>query len=191
MASKTLPPHPSLVQYKKQAKDLLKAANSGTSDAIRRIDSQFFGNGNLDNNIYVARFTLANAQFTIAREHGFESWPRFVKQIESRSGAGAKNAIWQTAEKAVISGDETTLDKLLRENEKMFREEQPPEFGSRGLRPNYSAGEARAILVQNHEFEDWAQFHAYREARRRSWIAGRTVRGCGRCDFQWRHFFAK
>ncbi len=168
MASRVLPPRPSLVQYKKQAKDLLKAANSGMGDAITRIDSQNFGNVTLANNVDVARFTLSGAQFAIAREHGFANWAKFVKHIESLTGAADKNATWRAAEAAVISGDDAALGKLLSANEQMFREEQPPEFRYRGLKPNYSAGEPRAILVQNHEFENWAQFETYREARRHS-----------------------
>jgi len=165
MAAKLLPPHPSLVQYKKQAKDLLKAAVSNDASAIERINSQLPAGKRTNSRLPAARFALSEAQLTVAREHGIESWPRFVKQIESLNGAGAKDAIWRSAEKAVISGDVSTLEQLLAKHEKMFREEQPPQFGPRGLRPDYSAGEARSILVSNHEFQDWPQFASYLEAR--------------------------
>ncbi len=36
----------------------------------------------LDAGRMTAKFALAGAQLVIAREHGFESWPRFVKHIE-------------------------------------------------------------------------------------------------------------
>ena len=165
MATKTLPPHPSLVQYKKQAKDLLRAANSGDFSAVTLLDSHLPASKQSAGKSPNHQFLLSDAQLVIAREHGYESWPRFVKQIESQNGSRTKAVIWQAAETAVISGDVATLERLLRENDKMFRDEEPPQLGPKGLRPNYSAGEARAILVQNHEFENWEQFAAYSEAR--------------------------
>jgi ankyrin repeat protein len=172
MASRTLPPLPSLVQYKKQAKNLLKAAVANDAAAIERIDSQLPATKRSNVRSAGSRFTLSDAQLAVAREHGYESWPRFVKQIESQNGAESKGVLWRAAENAVISGDVTTLEKLLLQNEKMFREELPPAFGSGGLRPDYSAGEARAILVRNHDFENWDQFADYLKARS---IAGSEV----------------
>ncbi len=72
MDAKQLPAHPSLDQYKKQAKDLLKACNSGDAESIRRIE-RF--------KLKPEEISLAGAQFVIAREHAFESWPKFKKHI--------------------------------------------------------------------------------------------------------------
>jgi ankyrin repeat protein len=66
--------------------------------------------------------------------------------------------IWRSAEDAVITGDVATLDRLLREHENMFRDQRPPSYGSGGLRPDYSGGDARSILVRNHAFDNWAAF---------------------------------
>lgn len=76
MESKELPARPNLEQYKKQAKDLLRAGKAGDSASIGRIEKQRRAGGSTN-------FTLADAQFTIAREYGFESWPKFAKHIEA------------------------------------------------------------------------------------------------------------
>lgn len=78
-----LPPRPSLEQYKKQAKDLVKQHKSGDAETLQRLKQvhpRFHGLQDAD--IARTKFTLTDAQFVIAREHGFESWPKFAKQIE-------------------------------------------------------------------------------------------------------------
>ncbi len=76
MDAKELPARPSLEQYKKQAKDLVKNQKSGDSEAKRRI-------GQHNPHFQSASFALADAQLVIAREHGFESWPKFAKHIQA------------------------------------------------------------------------------------------------------------
>lgn len=66
-ATRTLPDHPNLRHLKDQAKDLLKA---GTARS------------------------LADAQFKIAREYGFPSWPKLKAHVDSLEEAGQlKHAI--------------------------------------------------------------------------------------------------
>jgi len=36
-----------------------------------------------DNELRRAKFALADAQLIVARWHGFESWPKFAKHIET------------------------------------------------------------------------------------------------------------
>jgi ankyrin repeat protein len=168
MANKSLPPHASLIQYKKQAKDLLKAVNSGDSSSIDRLEAHISKGKRASNR--PNPFTLADAQLTVAREHGFESWPRFAKQIEAQYGSTNKQRIWQAAEAALIAGAEQTLDRMLREHAAMFRNERP--LSTNGLTPDYSGGDVQTILVKNHEFENWDQFEAYRSERA---IAGTEV----------------
>jgi hypothetical protein len=143
MNVKELPPRPSLEQYKKQAKELVKSKR-GSGD----------------------KFTLADAQFVIAREHGFESWPKFAKHIETLTRQSSPRLLWESAQKALIAGDVSTLDRLLRENEQLFHEQRPPSYGSGGLAPDYSGGDARSVMVRNHHFESWAGFAEYIEALR-------------------------
>ncbi len=83
MPTKTLPPKPSLDQLKHQAKDLLKARESGDMAAIQRI-REFHPHFTraTDASIQEARFALGDAQLTIAREYGYPSWPRLKARIE-------------------------------------------------------------------------------------------------------------
>jgi ankyrin repeat protein len=90
MHAKDLPARPSLEQYKKQAKELVKvfkAFRTSASDdpgAMQRIKRHHPGLGKLSEaKLRDAKFALADAQLVIAREHGFESWPKFAKQIEA------------------------------------------------------------------------------------------------------------
>src|SRR5690349_13178960 len=69
-----LPDRPSLAQLRKQAKELLQQLRSGNPSAAERLRKY---------KPSVSDPILADAQFVIAREHGFESWPRLVHHIEA------------------------------------------------------------------------------------------------------------
>ena len=84
--AKRLPTNPNLQQYRKQAKDFVKAHQAGDSEAFQRIQQSLsrLAGANMTA-IRSADFPLSDAQWIIAREHGFESWPKFKRHIESRS----------------------------------------------------------------------------------------------------------
>jgi len=67
-----LPDRPSRAQLRKRAKELLQALRSGDPAATQRL-RKYKSN--------VADPILADAQFVLAREHGFESWARLVHYI--------------------------------------------------------------------------------------------------------------
>ncbi len=94
MEAKPLPARPSPEQYKKQAKELVKAfraeqsLTSSDSQAIQRVKKHHPRFADLpDEQIVSTRFVLADAQFVIALEHGFESWPKFAKHVEKLAHA--------------------------------------------------------------------------------------------------------
>jgi hypothetical protein len=64
---------------------------------------------------------LADAQFVIARVHGFLSWPKFVKHIESLARASSPVSAFEAAASAIVTGDVTTLKRLLREHPTLIR----------------------------------------------------------------------
>ncbi len=68
-----LPQRPDLDQLRRQAKELLRAAGRGQSEASARLRA------------VSAQMNLASAQLAIAREHGSASWPRLKIEIERRS----------------------------------------------------------------------------------------------------------
>jgi hypothetical protein len=143
-----LPPRPNLEQYKKQAKDLVKACKSGDRGAIRAwaaawlkslvssqrpiIASQLrtwieqqadqihaFAHDTLSRGS--ATCALADAQFVIARAHGFNSWPRFAKHVEALTGATSSTSQFESAVNAIVTGDVATLTRLLHNNPQLIR----------------------------------------------------------------------
>jgi ankyrin repeat protein len=102
---RALPPHPSLQQQQKSAKELLKGFRAGDPAAVARIrrhlpDKQ--------------RITLADAQFALAREYGFRGWSAFVARIEELRGeAGVPTA--DRFLRTFQAGDLPGLRRLLRD----------------------------------------------------------------------------
>jgi putative phosphoribosyl transferase len=84
MPGRVLPARPQLDQYKKQAKDLVKACTASVPEALERIrlhHPRF--RGLADRDVHRDSFKLADAQLVIAREHAFETWPRFSSHVDS------------------------------------------------------------------------------------------------------------
>jgi ankyrin repeat protein len=76
----SLPTHPDLDQLRRQAKDLLRAAQAGDTAATARIRA------------VSDELTLAAAQLTLAREYGFASWPRLKDEVDTRALGLAEKA---------------------------------------------------------------------------------------------------
>ena len=116
MDPKPLPARPSLEQYKKQAKELLKAYRSADVEAIRRIKKSHPRFENLSAPGFdVTKFALADAQLVIAREYGFESWPKFAQRIEviNSEVAALKNPVAAFIEAAIWHGTLEAADAIL------------------------------------------------------------------------------
>ena len=111
-----LPPGPNLEQYKKLAKDFRKACESADPDAILQWAARWLDSLALagtphppprrdgaqeaeriaqrwrkfrDNYEHAAECALSAAQFFIAREHGFASWPKFASHVQEVARAGS------------------------------------------------------------------------------------------------------
>jgi len=79
MPDRDLPARPNLEQYKKQAKDLVKSFAFADPQALARIQRHHPRFHKLpEPNLPSAPFALTDSQLVIAREHGFESWPKFA-----------------------------------------------------------------------------------------------------------------
>jgi hypothetical protein len=139
-----LPPHPDLRNYRKRAKDLAGACRTG-EDAIRSwasrwiealLDTQShdFRPARRDTERYtqqVAEFardqfaragcTLAQAQFVIARAHGFGSWTKFVRHVEGCTRTDSRVSAFETAADAIVSGDLPAVERMLAHNATLVR----------------------------------------------------------------------
>src|SRR5262249_17647631 len=68
-----------------------------------------------------AKCQLAEAQFVIARAHGFPSWPKLVRQIEGLGRRSSSVSRFERAADAIVEGDAATLKRLLREEPELIR----------------------------------------------------------------------
>ena len=146
----SLPPRPNLEQYKKLAKDFQRACKSSAAGAIRdwaarwaetiarlqgqeitselrrRIDYEAQRTERQwlkykQANERAARCRLADAQFFVARGHGFASWPKFARHLEGLRRAHSPVSNFEAAVDAIVDGDLAKLEKLLSENPELTR----------------------------------------------------------------------
>ncbi len=144
-----LPPYPNLEQYKKQAKELLRACKADDPKTLPEWIAQWLqGQLKIDPVDASARrpytageiaprvrmgvermmkhlgatdaasrrdCTLTRAQFALAREFGFASWPQFARHVEDLARAHSPISAFESAVDAIVSGDLARLEKLLRE----------------------------------------------------------------------------
>jgi diguanylate cyclase (GGDEF)-like protein len=82
-ASRVLPEKPSLENLKKQARTLRNAVTAGAAEAEARVRNSHPRAGVLER----ARFSLSDAQLVVAREYGFESWPKLSAHVSERAAA--------------------------------------------------------------------------------------------------------
>ena len=149
--SSRLPPRPSLEQLRRRAKELLKELRSGTASAVARLRQ-----------IPARRPSLADAQFVIAREHGFETWAKLVRHLDEVKTAGRLERAERLAGDLVAAwnGDEGALARV--------NELAPRPLSADGLRasvrerlaPDVVAGElpldqARLLVARLHGFATW------------------------------------
>ena len=155
-----LPPRPNVAQYKKLAKELVKACKSADPGAIGdwagkwveslvklaglkitpqlpvRVETwveqvgEFARRRSSDPEAPDARCTLADAQFVIARSHGFESWPRFSEHLAGLAHENSAVSQFELAADAIVSGDIGTLRGLLKENPVLVRARSAREHGA-------------------------------------------------------------
>src|SRR5690348_14670260 len=125
---------PNFERYRKLAKGLVKACKSDDPKAIREWASRWIGrldaqhrDSAIDRVAAFARehlsksCALTTAQFVIARAHGFLSWPKFAKHLESLGRAGSPVSAYERAVDAIVDGDTRTLARLLRTHPSLVR----------------------------------------------------------------------
>jgi hypothetical protein len=68
-----------------------------------------------------AECRLADAQFFIAREHGFASWPAFAAHVAALTQSHSPVSAFESAAEAIVSGDIGGLTALLRQYPDLVR----------------------------------------------------------------------
>ena len=76
---RALPARPNLEFERKQARKLLRHLHDGDAEALSRIRAKHRASSGKTPD----EFQLSDAQFAIAREYGFTSWPRLVEYFEA------------------------------------------------------------------------------------------------------------
>ncbi len=81
-----LPPQPSLEHLRNEAKALLKAHARGDASACPTLRRVHRFQESSDAQVLSAEVALAEAQFALAMDYGFESWDALKKQVAQASG---------------------------------------------------------------------------------------------------------
>lgn len=153
-----LPPRPDLDQYKKLARDLQNACQSGDPLAIRHwaarwVERLALAHGPANwpavrrpenepeeievrwnklqkTTAQVSKCALAGAQFFIAREHGFTNWPKFARHVREMARVNSAASVFEAAADAIVNGNAGTLGRLLADRPGLVRERSMREHHS-------------------------------------------------------------
>lgn len=144
-----LPINPSLAQLQKRAKEQLRELRAGDNQS-----------------------TLADAQFAIAREHGFESWAALKHQIEvlRPPGIAPFEELANRLAAAYTAGDEQAVRRInasygssfptdLHDPEKL-RKCLPQWYASETREEVLAVHDARQMVAHAYGFGDWPKFAA-------------------------------
>src|SRR5215471_2018679 len=125
-----LPARPHVEYYKKLAKELQDACQSSDQAAfhawIERVAREEGDARRVEDHWRKYREThtdcaLTTAQFFVAREHGFTSWPKFAAHVQALSDEASGVATFEAAVDAIVSGDIDTLRTLLSNHPELAR----------------------------------------------------------------------
>ncbi len=160
MPASTLPSRPSIEQLRKQAKELLKAFRADDADASARLRAVLPALPTDD------AATLADAQFVLAREYGFDSWPALVRHVETVNPPGLRKFETMADELAAAytSGDYERIREFnwthgtsfvwYREPEAMQRR-LPTWFASESRSADLARADARHLIARKRGIDSW------------------------------------
>ena len=123
---KKLPQRPNLDHLRRQAKSLLAGFAEGDAEAITLFQTNLPAlKGKSIEAIRAMTFRLADAQFAIARQTGFASWPKLAQHVEQlRSLEGAWSFEHLEVDGTTMSSLMTQLSRILIDGDR-FRTESP------------------------------------------------------------------
>ena len=150
---RALPARPNLEFEHKQAKQLLAQLKAGDADALARVQKHKRDSS--------GGFKLADAQFTIAREYGFTSWPRLVEYFEAlyrqERSSGRQGGLSK-------EDHERTAERLVRQHRNhrplaMFFATFVPRLYGRNMEQVFATDvtldEARLVQARMHRYPSW------------------------------------
>ncbi len=154
-----------LEQQKKQAREFLRAIRSGNVDALSRLRRHHARWVASDNSEVCLHVSLHDAQFAIAREQGFASWPKLKAHAEpaSRGGhtrmfeadltwiADRVHGLLQTR----YSAGPAALEQI-REWHPRFSDQSDEEI----RQAPFTADDARLVYAKEHGFDTWDELTA-------------------------------
>jgi hypothetical protein len=155
-----LPAHPDLEYYRKQAKHLQRAYETGDAAAQARVDDALGDRA-------AGRFLLSDAQFVLAQEHGFRTWAEFRADIQSRSAVGDRpvSRLSGLSPSSYASLADTLLTDLRRNDPGALRR-------LRAYVPRHAAAadgsiaglrDARLIIAREAGFPTWRELVSFTE----------------------------
>ena len=154
-----LPQHPSLEQLRKQAKELLQQLRSGDPSATERLRKS---------KPNVSEPILADAQFVLAREHGFESWPKLVHYIQASQPSDLQEH-QRIAEDLVAAYVSADADAAVRLNDLFHSSldiQQIRDFirdrvfhlpDAERRTSNFTLPDAQLVVARLYGFQDWSE----------------------------------
>src|SRR5215475_5705947 len=135
-----LPARPSLEQLRKQAKELLRAYRVGDTNATERFRARI---PRLADPVPPDVVILADAQFVLAREYGFETWAELVHFVAAYQGAG--EALDRLND---VFSRSLTLDQL----REMIHQRMDALSGETA---EFALADAELFVARQHGFESW------------------------------------
>jgi len=158
-----LPARPSLQQLRKQAKELLRAYRTGDTAVVEQFRARI---PRLADPGQPDEMILADAQFVLAREHGFENWAELVHHIAAIQLAEDRFGQFEQLAKdfvAAYHGDAEALDRLNDIFPRLLTLDQLREMVHQymsalsGEAVDFALADAQLFVAREHGFESWAQ----------------------------------
>ena len=149
-----------LEQQKKQARDLLRAIRAGNADALARLRRHHARWAALDEGAVRQLVSLHDAQFVLAREQGFASWPKLKAYAEPSSRSRhtrlfVADLAWITDR---VHGLLRTRDSAGPAALEQIREWHPrfSDWTDEEIRQApFTEEDARLVYAREHGFETW------------------------------------
>ena len=124
MPTRSLPPRPSLSQLKIQSNELQQEHRRGRPSAAARIAAHHPRfKGQPPDAVLASTLALADAQLVIAREYGFDSWPKLKHRVELADAVAAfsPHPRFDEAVDAMDAGDVEGLRRLIAEDQRLIQ----------------------------------------------------------------------